>query len=113
MSGTRFAGTFLCVQIEQFLAEEEGRLVAFRQDLHAHPELGWHEQRTTQRIVEELAAAGLAPRRLPGGTGVICDIGSNPVVALRADIDALPVTDCTAASYRSTIDGVSHACGHD
>ena len=99
--------------VEQFLAEEGGSLVAFRRDLHAHPELGWHEQRTTERIVEELSAAGLAPRRLPGGTGVICDVGTSPVVALRADIDALPVSDGTTTSYRSTVDGVSHACGHD
>ncbi|HET7310525.1 MAG TPA: amidohydrolase [Mycobacteriales bacterium] len=99
--------------VEEFLAEHGESLVELRRDLHAHPELGWQEHRTTARIVDELTAAGLAPRTLPGGTGVICDIGPSPVVGLRADIDALPVMDGTAASYRSTMDGVSHACGHD
>src|SRR3954449_8615940 len=99
--------------VDTFLAEHGESLVAFRRDLHAHPELGWQEHRTTDRIIEELSAAGLAPRRLPRGTGVFCDVGPSPVVGLRADIDALPVTDGTAAPYRSTVDGVCHACGHD
>jgi amidohydrolase len=99
--------------IEEFLAAHGEQLVELRRDLHAHPELGWQEHRTTGRIVEELTAVGLAPRKLPCGTGVICDIGTSPVVGLRADIDALPVADGTTASYRSTIEGVSHACGHD
>lgn len=99
--------------LDQFLAEQGESLVALRRDLHAHPELGWQEHRTTARIVDELSAAGLEPRKLPRGTGVICDIGPSPVVGLRADIDGLPVMDGTAASYRSTVDGVSHACGHD
>src|SRR3954471_9278285 len=99
--------------VDRFLAEHGESLVAFRRDLHAHPELGWQEHRTTDRIIEDLSAAGLAPRRLPRGTGVVCDVGPSPVVGLRADIDALPVTDGTAAPYRSTVDGVCHACGHD
>jgi amidohydrolase len=99
--------------VDQFLAQQGESLVAFRRDLHAHPELGWQEHRTTERIVEELSAAGLAPRRLHRGTGVVCDIGPSPVIGLRADIDALPVADGTSAPYRSTIDGVCHACGHD
>ena len=99
--------------VEEFLAEQGDSLIAFRRDLHAHPELGWEERRTTERIVAELSAAGLAPRRLPRGTGVVCDVGENPVVGLRADIDALPVTDGSSAPYRSTVDGVCHACGHD
>jgi amidohydrolase len=99
--------------LEQFLAEGADRLVGFRRDLHAHPELGWQERRTTERIVAELSALGLTPRRLPGGTGLICDIGASPVIGLRADIDALPVPDGTGAPYRSTVEGVSHACGHD
>src|SRR3954449_6937564 len=99
--------------VDQFLADQGESLVAFRRDLHAHPELGWQEHRTTERIVEELSAAGLAPRRLHRGTGVVCDIGPSPVVGLRAAIDALPVTDGGSAPYRSTVDGVCHACGHD
>src|SRR3954451_4835843 len=97
-----------------FLDEQRDRLVAFRRDLHAHPELGGHEFRTTERIAAELAAEGLVPRTLPSGTGLICDIGDMPAsVGLRADLDALPIVDGKQADYRSTVDGVCHACGHD
>src|SRR4051812_25162066 len=89
-------------------------VVAVRRDLHAHPELGWHEVRTTELLRRRLTAAGLSPRVLPTGTGLICDIGSGDTcVALRADIDALPVPDGVDSPYRSTVEGVAHACGHD
>ncbi|HZX07919.1 amidohydrolase [Kribbella sp.] len=89
-------------------------MVAVRRDLHAHPELGWHEVRTTELLEKHLVEAGLTPRVLPTGTGLICDIGAgDSCVALRADIDALPVPDAVEAPWRSTIDGVAHACGHD
>jgi amidohydrolase len=89
-------------------------MVAVRRDLHAHPELGWHEVRTTELLEKWLVDAGLSPRVLPTGTGLICDIGSgDSCVALRADIDALPVADGADAAWRSTVDGVAHACGHD
>jgi amidohydrolase len=85
-----------------------------RRDLHAHPELGWHEVRTTEVLERKLVEAGLSPRVLPTGTGLICDVGSgDSCVALRADIDALPVSDAVESPWRSTIDGVAHACGHD
>ncbi|TWD81931.1 amidohydrolase [Kribbella amoyensis] len=88
--------------------------IAVRRDLHAHPELGWHEVRTTEQIRQQLLAAGLSPQVLPTGTGLICDVGSGDTcVALRADIDALPVPDAIEAPWRSTLDGVAHACGHD
>ena len=89
-------------------------MVEVRRDLHAHPELGWREVRTTEILERRLVEAGLSPRVLPTGTGLICDIGSgDSCVALRADIDALPVPDAVEAPWRSTIDGVAHACGHD
>jgi len=94
-------------------------VVALRRDLHAHPELAFEEKRTTDVIVDHLQRAGLAPRVLPGGTGAICDIGpsgtpgTGHVVALRADIDALPISDLKHVDYRSTVDGVCHGCGHD
>ena len=100
--------------LDDFITEQGARLLAFRRDLHAHPELGRHEFRTTERLVGELTAAGLAPRVLPGGTGLVCDIGSGaPVLGLRADLDALPIADGKAVDYRSTVDGVCHTCGHD
>jgi amidohydrolase len=89
-------------------------LSAFRRDLHAHPELGRAEVRTTRVIRQRLEAAGLAPTVLPGGTGLICDIGQGETaVGFRADIDALPVADEKTVPYRSTVPGVCHACGHD
>jgi amidohydrolase len=79
-----------------------------------HPELGHQEFRTTGRIADELTAAGLTPRTLAGGTGVLCDIGDGtPTVGLRADIDALPIDDDTGSGHTSTVAGVAHACGHD
>ncbi len=92
----------------------DDELIALRRELHAHPEIAFEEKRTTQLIVDRLTALGLSPVRLPGGTGVVCDLGSEgPLVALRADIDALPLADLKEVSYRSQVDGVCHACGHD
>ncbi|MER5207174.1 amidohydrolase [Streptomyces sp. NPDC002825] len=92
-------------------------LVAFRRDLHMHPELGNQEFRTTAALKARLEAAGLAPRVLPAGTGLICDIGTpdpgRPVLAIRADLDALPIPDVKTVSYRSTVANRAHACGHD
>jgi amidohydrolase len=89
-------------------------VIAVRRDLHAHPELAYAETRTTGIISGWLTSFGLRPRLLPGGTGVLCDIGEDgPLVALRADIDALPLSDEKAVSYRSTVEGMCHGCGHD
>ncbi|MEU4354715.1 amidohydrolase [Streptomyces virginiae] len=93
-------------------------LIAFRRDLHMHPELGHQEFRTTAAIKARLEEAGLRPRVLKSGTGLICDVGTwdggRPMLALRADIDALPIPDAkTHVSYRSTSPDRAHACGHD
>jgi amidohydrolase len=92
----------------------DAELVDFRRDLHAHPELSWHEERTTGLVTKRLGEAGVHTRPL-GTTGLMVDIGSatGPVVALRADLDALPVEDLTDDPWTSTVDGVAHACGHD
>ncbi|MEV7278447.1 M20 family metallopeptidase [Streptomyces sp. NPDC093111] len=94
-----------------------GELIAFRRDLHMHPELGKQEFRTTAAIKERLEAAGLAPRVLATGTGLICDIGTpgpgRAMLAIRADIDALPIPDTKSVAYRSTVPDRAHACGHD
>lgn len=92
-------------------------MIALRRDLHAHPELAFAEKRTTGVIVDVLEGLGLAPVLLPGGTGALCDIGdigaAGPLVALRADIDALPIADQKKVPYRSVWDGACHGCGHD
>jgi amidohydrolase len=103
--------------IEEIAKSLDCELVEFRRSLHRFPELGRQEHRTTQLIVDRLTAAGLSPRVLSIGTGVVCDIldeaGTPPTIGLRGDIDALPLQDVKSASYRSQIDGVCHACGHD
>src|SRR5688572_13102791 len=93
-------------------------LVEFRRDLHMHPELGNQEFRTTAAIKARLERAGLRPRVLAIGTGLFCDIGEpdpeQPMLALRADIDGLPIPDTkTECAYRSTVPDRAHACGHD
>ncbi|MBH5336545.1 amidohydrolase [Streptomyces pactum] len=92
-------------------------LITFRRDLHMHPELGNCEFRTTAAIKARLEQAGLDPQVLPGGTGVVCDIGTpapgQSRLALRADIDALPIPDVKTVAYRSTVPDRAHACGHD
>jgi amidohydrolase len=102
-------------ELDAFLARHQAELIDFRRDLHAHPEIGYHEHRTTRRVKRRLEAAGLRPIVLPKGTGLIVDIGSGsgPVVALRADLDALPISDEKDVPYRSTVSGACHACGHD
>jgi amidohydrolase len=89
-------------------------VVAVRRDLHAHPELAFEEARTTSIITSHLESWGLKPVVLPGGTGVLCDIGADgPLIGLRADIDALPLADEKEVPYRSTVEGMCHGCGHD
>ena len=93
---------------------DESEVIAIRRDIHAHPEISFAEYRTTAVIVERLEALGLQPSVPSGGTGVICDIGDEgPLIALRADIDALPIDDAKSVPYRSTVSGACHACGHD
>ena len=92
-------------------------MTAWRRHLHMHPELSFREERTSAWIKERLQAIGCDEVRAGvGGTGVVAVIrGSRPgpVVALRADIDALPIQDEKDVPYRSTVPGVMHACGHD
>ena len=88
--------------------------VRMRRDLHRHPEVSWTERRTTYRIAEALTSYGLNPEVRTDLVGLTVEVGSAlPVVGFRADIDALPIHEETGAPYRSQIDGVMHACGHD
>ncbi|WP_242530312.1 amidohydrolase [Nocardioides aromaticivorans] len=91
----------------------DDELVAFRRDLHQHPELSWAERRSVDRVAERLDGTGWRLTRTPR-SGLVADLGdSGPIVALRADLDALPVDDLTTDPWRSTNEGVAHACGHD
>ena len=100
---------------ESWLAAHYDDLVAWRRHIHAHPELGRQEFTTTQFVATLLAEAGLNPKVLPAGTGLTCDLGPDhlPKIALRADMDALPMPERTGAPYASEVPGVAHACGHD
>jgi amidohydrolase len=88
-------------------------LLDYRRDLHAHPELSWEETRTTDLVSHHLDQIGWQITRV-GDSGLVADLGDNgPLVALRADLDALPVDDTTTDPWRSQVPGVAHACGHD
>jgi amidohydrolase len=101
-------------QLDRWLASRGAELVAIRRHIHAHPNPSHHEFETASLIARELAVAGLSPRMLPKGNGVVCDIGTGDrVIAFRADLDALPLQDLKDVPYRSTVENVAHACGHD
>ncbi len=90
-------------------------LVELRRDLHRHPELGYQETRTSDVAAREVGAAGFQVRRGVARTGVVADLvsGDGPTVALRADMDALPIQEETGLPWASTVPGLMHACGHD
>jgi amidohydrolase len=89
-------------------------MVEWRRDFHIHPELGFQETRTASRVVEIMEGLGYRVRRGVGGTGVVADFGSGaPCIAVRADMDALPLQEQTRALYASLVPEVMHACGHD
>jgi len=103
--------------LDDFLDSHTEELVTFRRQLHAHPELSGQEVETSAAVAARLEVAGLEPRLITDGVGLLCDIGSpgpgTPVVALRADLDALAMNDEKDVHYASQVPGVAHACGHD
>jgi len=105
-------------RINEILSAISHELIEIRRDIHAHPEVARTEKRTTALVAERLRQEGLTPRMLKG-TGLTCDIGPSAeesgreLIALRADIDALPLQESTGLEFSSTIDGLCHACGHD
>ena len=90
-------------------------LVELRRDLHRHPELSNREVRTSRLVAKRLQQLGYQVQSGVGGTGVVGELrtGSGPTVALRADMDALPIQEESDVPYASTVPGVMHACGHD
>ena len=101
----------LCASIDALAPE----LLDLQHDVHAHPELSRGEARTTAAVARRLAAAGITHRTLPV-SGLVADLGAEQPayrVALRADLDALPVGERTGLPWASTTEGICHACGHD
>src|ERR1700750_2548757 len=98
------------------IAELYDDLTSWRRDIHAHPELGFEEQRTSDLVAQKLAEFGYEVFRGIGRTGVVGRFqgGTSPrSVGLRADMDALPIDEATNLPYRSRHEGRMHACGHD
>lgn len=89
-------------------------IIGWRRDFHMHPEIGFDVQRTAGIVADELEKLGYLVRRGVGKTGVVADLGEgSPMVAIRADMDALPLQEMNDFEYKSQVDGKMHACGHD
>ena len=101
-------------EVNTYITSWEQELIDLRREFHRHPELGFAEQRTSRRVEEILTELGLTVSRYQE-TGVVglLDCGSGSTIALRADLDALPIPEQTKLSYASKQEGVMHACGHD
>jgi hippurate hydrolase len=98
------------------IAVQQDEMTRWRRDIHAHPELGFEEIRTSDIVAEKLRSFGLEVHRGIGRTGVVGVLragGSQRAIGLRADMDALPIAEANTFEHRSTHDGRMHACGHD
>jgi len=103
------------MNIRSEIKDIEKNIIGWRRDFHQYPELGFDEHRTSKIIGEALKEMGLAPQMNVGKTGVTADLtfGEGPTIALRADMDALPMQETSGLDFSSKHDGVMHACGHD
>ncbi|MFZ0408533.1 MAG: amidohydrolase [Cyanobium sp.] len=101
--------------LDQALVQALPELVLLRRHLHRHPELSGHEQQTAALVAGELRRWGWEVREGVGRTGVLAELGpaDGPLVALRCDMDALPIEERTGLDYASNRQGLMHACGHD
>ncbi len=105
--------------IDAAVAQHTLQLVETRRHLHQHPELSCQEIETSKYLLAQLVAAGIPARLAAGGLGVIAELdwgqcdATSPRIALRADIDALPILDAKTCGYKSQVAGRCHACGHD
>ena len=100
--------------LSDFSTSELDTLVGMRRDLHRHPEIAFEETRTAAKVSGELRSLGLAPRNGVGRTGVSADLGAGEKrLLVRADMDALPLTEASGVDFASEIPGRMHACGHD
>lgn len=103
------------MQIPEKIKAYHKDLTAWRRDLHAHPELGFDEHRTSDFVAKKLGEFGVTVHRNVGKTGVVgvLQTGNGPTIGLRCDMDALPIDEIADVPYKSTKPGVMHACGHD
>lgn len=124
ISGTAFGQTKLRPEIDKKAASIEAKVIEWRRDIHQNPELGNSEFRTAKKVADHLRALGIEVQEGVAVTGVIGILKGGkpgPTVALRADMDALPVTERADLPFKSTVTtiyngqetGVMHACGHD
>lgn len=104
-------------QIKELAARNASEVIKIRRHIHANPELSYQEYNTAKYVAEQLKAIGITPKEGVAETGLTALIeGKNPdkkVVALRADMDALPIVEANDVEYKSKNEGVMHACGHD
>ena len=94
----------------------EPEIIKTRREIHSHPELAYHEEATAKLVADRLKAMGIEVKTKVGGTGVLGTLkgkGNGKVVALRADMDALPLDEMAEVEFKSNVKGVMHACGHD
>jgi len=104
------------IQILSEIEKIQDKIIALRRDFHKHPELGFNELRTADKIAKQLESYDIAVKRNIGKTGVVGDLvidESFKTIALRADMDALPIQETSNIGYKSVNDGIMHACGHD
>jgi len=101
-------------QIAELTRQVLPQIIELRRTIHRQPELGWEEVETTKRVVAALREAGVDVRARESGLGAIVDVGSGDnAVGFRADLDGLPITELNEVAYKSEVEGVMHACGHD
>src|SRR5215469_7921051 len=104
------------MEVVERILEFQDNLASWRREIHAHPELGFEEERTSDLVAQKLAEFGYEVFRGIGRTGVVGSlrVGNSPrSIGLRADMDALPIQEATDLPYQSRHDGRMHACGHD
>jgi amidohydrolase len=102
------------VNVLEHARELQDQIVAWRRDIHLHPELGFQEYRTAKLVAETLTSMGIEAETGVGITGVVARIGEGyPAIGIRADMDALPILEANEVPYASTTPNVMHACGHD
>ena len=121
MSLTASLSPWQALDLDAVLEEALPELIQLRRHIHRHPELSGHEQQTAALVAGELRRWGWQVQEAVGRTGVVAEIGPlqkpdgqrAPLLALRVDMDALPVEERTGLDYASTVQGLMHACGHD